>query len=194
MIYILRHGKTDWNKRKKLQGRTDIPLCDEGRAMAREAAEMYADVHFDVCYSSPLSRARETAEIILKDRNVPIIFDDRLIEMSFGKYEGIERSFDIPGCPINILFEHPEEYIAPEDAGESLDELYKRTGSFLDEVIRPLEKAGKDVLIVAHGALNSCLLTQAKGLPRKDFWSHGIVQCRLMPLFDNAKDHSFITL
>ena len=157
MIYILRHGKTDWNKRKKLQG--------------------------DVCYSSPLSRARETAEIILKDRNVPIIFDDRLIEMAFGKYEGIERSFDIPGCPINILFEHPEEYIAPEDAGESLDDLYKRTGSFLDEVIRPLDKAGKDVLIVAHGALNSCMLTQAKGLPRKDFWSHGIVQCRLMPLF-----------
>ena len=108
--------------------------------------------------------------------------------MGFGKYEGIERSFDIPGCPINILFEHPEEYIAPEDAGESLDELYERTGSFLDEVIRPLDKEGKDVLIVAHGALNSCLLTQAKGLPRKDFWSHGIVQCRLMPLFDDPND------
>ena len=45
--------------------------------------------------------------------------------------------------------------------------------------------AGKDVLIVAHGALNSCMLTQAKGLPRKDFWSHGIVQCKLMPLFED---------
>lgn len=188
MIYILRHGKTEWNKLKKLQGRTDIPLCDEGRIMAAEAAEKYAGVHFDVCYSSPLSRARETAEIILKGRDVPIIFDDRLLEMGFGVYEGIVRSFDKPGCPINVLFEHPEDYIAPPDAGESLDELYARTGSFLEEVIKPLREAGKDVLIVAHGALNSCMLTQAKGLPRKDFWSHGIVQCTLMPLFGNAKD------
>ena len=188
MIYILRHGKTEWNKLKKLQGRTDIPLCEEGRAMAAEAAEKYANVHFDVCYCSPLVRARETAEIILKDRNVPIVVDDRLKEMAFGVYEGIERSFDIPDCPINVLFQHPEEYIAPEDAGESLDELYARTGNFLDEVIRPLREEGKDVLIVAHGALNSCMLTQAKGLPRKDFWSHGIVQCTLMTLYDNSKD------
>ena len=62
MIYILRHGKTEWNKLKKLQGRTDIPLCDEGRVMAAEAAEKYADVHFDVCYCSSLVRARETAD------------------------------------------------------------------------------------------------------------------------------------
>ena len=184
MIYILRHGKTEWNKLRKLQGRTDIPLCEEGRIMAQEAAREYADVHFDVCYSSPLVRAKETAEIILKDRNVPIYIDDRLMEMGFGDYEGIERSFEIPGCPINILFDDPENYKAPADAGESLDELYARTKSFIDEVITPLREAGKDVLIVGHGALNSCMLTQAKGLPRKDFWSHGIVQCKIMPLFE----------
>ena len=185
MIYILRHGKTEWNKLKKLQGRTDIPLCDEGRVMAREAAEEYAGVHFDVCYCSPLIRARETAEIILKGRDVPIIIDDRLKEMAFGKYEGIERSFDIPDCPINVLFNAPEKYVASADAGESLDELFARVKDFIDEVIMPLQEAGKDVLIVGHGALNSCMLTQAKGLPRKDFWSHGIVQCKLMPLFGN---------
>ena len=96
-----------------------------------------------------------------------------------------ESGFDwkaYDGTTINVLFNDPENYIAPEDAGESLDELYARTGSFLEEVIKPLHEAGKDVLIVGHGALNSCILTQAKGLPRKDFWSHGIVQCRLMTL------------
>lgn len=184
MIYILRHGKTEWNKLRKLQGRTDIPLCDEGRVMAEEAAREYADVHFDVCYSSPLIRARETAQIILKGRDVPIHTDDRLKEMGFGIYEGIERSFEKPDCPINVLFNDPENYIAPADAGESLDELYTRTKSFMDEVITPLRKAGKDVLIVGHGALNSCMLTQAKGMPRKEFWSHGIVQCKIMPLFE----------
>ena len=188
MIYILRHGKTDWNKRKKLQGRTDIPLCEEGRIMAQEAAEKYADVNFDVCYCSPLIRAKETAEIILKGRNVPIYTDNRLMEMCFGVYEGIERSFDIPDCPINVLFKDPANYKAPADAGESLDELFARAANFIDEVIVPLREEGKDVLIVGHGALNSCMLTQAKGLPRKDFWSHGIVQCTLMTLYDDAKD------
>ena len=61
MLYIMRHGKTDWNACHKLQGRTDIPLNDEGRMMVAEAGKRYADIHFDICYSSPLVRAKETA-------------------------------------------------------------------------------------------------------------------------------------
>ena len=53
MLYIMRHGKTDWNALHKLQGRTDIPLNEEGRAMARAAREQYREVHFDICYCSP---------------------------------------------------------------------------------------------------------------------------------------------
>ena len=59
MLYIIRHGKTDWNEKRKLQGRTDIPLNDEGRKMAVEAGEAYKDVHFDVCYCSPMLRAKK---------------------------------------------------------------------------------------------------------------------------------------
>lgn len=103
MLYIMRHGRTDWNVRHKLQGRTDIPLNDEGRMMAAEAGKRYADIHFDICYSSPLERAKETAEIFLKGRNVPVYTDDRLVEMGFGVYEGIENSFAIDDCPINTL-------------------------------------------------------------------------------------------
>ena len=65
MLYIIRHGKTDWNVRHKMQGRTDIPLNEEGRQMAEAAREEYRDVHFDICFCSPLIRARETAEILL---------------------------------------------------------------------------------------------------------------------------------
>ncbi len=84
MLYIMRHGRTDWNVRHKLQGRTDIPLNDEGRMMAAEAGKQYSDIHFDICYSSPLERAKETAEIFLKGRSVPVYTDDRLVEMGFG--------------------------------------------------------------------------------------------------------------
>ena len=92
-LYIMRHGKTDWNEKHKLQGRTDVPLNEEGRRMAEKAREEYKDVHCDVCWCSPLIRAKQTAGILLRGRDIPIITDDRLREMSFGIYEGQENSF-----------------------------------------------------------------------------------------------------
>ena len=182
----MRHGKTDWNNLKKIQGRTDIPLNEEGRKMAEEAREEYKDVHFDVCYCSPLIRAKETAEILLRDRDVPILFDDRLKEMSFGIYEGIQESFSIPDCPINVFFWHPEEYTTPVEGGESVDELFARTGEFLKECVYPKIKEGKDVLIVAHGATNSCIVCQVKNRERKDFWADGIPNCKIQTLIDTS--------
>lgn len=181
-LYIMRHGKTDWNAKHKLQGRTDIPLNDEGRRMAEKAREEYKDIHFDVCYCSPLIRAKETAEIVLRGRNIPVITDERLQEMSFGVYEGIENSFAIPDCPINVFFHHPEQYKTPVEGAESLDELYKRTGAFLKEVVEPQLEQGKDVLIVGHGAMNSSIVCQVKKLPVEKFWSEGIENCKLMKL------------
>ena len=180
MLYIIRHGKTDWNALHRLQGRTDVPLNDEGRRMAEEARDAYRDVHFDICFCSPLSRARETAEILLRGRDVPVLTDDRLAEMGFGSYEGLENSFQIPDCPINVLFRSPEKYDSPPGGAESLDELFERTGAFLRERAEPLLKEGKDVLIVGHGAMNSSIVCQVRQLPRAQFWSAGIENCRLM--------------
>jgi probable phosphoglycerate mutase len=182
MLYIMRHGKTDWNAAHKLQGRTDIPLNAEGRNMAARAGEEYRDIPFDVCYCSPLIRAKETAEIVLRGRAVPIITDVRLIEMSFGIYEGVENSFQIPDCPINALFRAPEKYTTPVEGAESLEELYARTGAFLKEIIEPQLKQGKDILIVGHGAMNSSIVCQVKGIPIEKFWSAGIENCKLMRL------------
>ena len=182
MLYIIRHGKTDWNVRHKLQGRTDVPLNEEGRQMAEAARMEYRDVHFDICFCSPLIRAKETAEILLKGRNIPLVTDDRLMEMRFGSYEGLENSFQIPDCPINELFFSPEKYTAPPGGAESLDDLFARTGAFLRECVDPLLKEGKDVLIVGHGAMNSSIVCQIRQLPRAQFWSAGIENCKLMRL------------
>ncbi len=182
MLYIMRHGKTEWNAKHKLQGRTDIPLNEEGRMMAENAAEEYINVHFDVCFSSPLIRAKETAEIVLKGRNVPIITDDRLVEMSFGIYEGFENSFQFPDCPINMLFKKPADYITPVKGAESFEDLFSRTGEFLKEVVTPRLELSEDILIVGHGAMNSSIVCQIKGLPIEEFWSCGIDNCKLMRL------------
>ena len=182
MLYIIRHGRTDWNDLHKLQGRTDVPLNSDGRRMAEEARKAYRDVHIDVCFCSPLVRAKETAEILLRNRNIPIRFDDRLMEMGFGSFEGLENSFQIPDCPINVLFFTPEQYVSPPGGAESLDELFTRTGAFLEERVKPLLREGKDVLIVGHGAMNSSIVCQVRNLPRAQFWSAGIENCKLMQL------------
>ena len=182
MLYIMRHGKTEWNALHKLQGRTDIPLNEEGKRMARQACEKYKELNIDVCYCSPLVRALETAQIVLKNRKIPIIEDKRLSEMSFGEYEGIENSLAIPDCPINVIFNQPEKYIESVGGAETFEQLFARTGSFLKEIVEPQVQAGKDILIVGHGAMNSSIICQVKKLPIEEFWSAGIEQCKIIKL------------
>ena len=84
-LYIVRHGETQWTKERKIQGQVDIPLNEFGRTLAVKTARGLSDITFDLCYSSPLSRARETAELILEGRQTRIIEDARIAEMGFGE-------------------------------------------------------------------------------------------------------------
>ena len=182
MLYIIRHGRTDWNDLHKLQGGTDIPLNAAGRQMAEEAREKYREIPLDLCYCSPLIRARETAEILLRGRNIPILTDDRLREMGFGEYEGLANSFSIPDCPINILFQHPEQYTESIGGAETFAELFARTKSFLEEKIEPLTEKGKNVLIVGHGAMNRSIISQIRQTPIEDFWKIPGDNCEMIRL------------
>lgn len=181
-LYIIRHGRTDWNDKHILQGKTDIPLNKTGIKMAEEAAVRYKDIHFDICFCSPLQRAKETAEILLKDRDIPILYDERLREMSFGIYEGVHNSFKDPDCYVKVFFEEPEKYLERPEGGESILDLMKRTKEFLEDKVYPLLEEGSDVLIVGHGAMNSAIKCNAKKLDLKDFWVDGIENCKLMKL------------
>ena len=89
VLYFIRHGETSWNVEGKMQGQTDIPLNENGIRLAQETAEGMKEIPFDLCITSPLSRARQTAEIVLGGRKVPIIEDARIEELSFGNWEGI---------------------------------------------------------------------------------------------------------
>ena len=150
--------------------------------MAENACEEYKELNIDVCYCSPLSRAVETAQIVLKGREIPIIEDERLIEMSFGDYEGIENSFEIPDCPINVIFKAPEKYTESVGGAETFEQLFARTGSFLNEVVQPQLQEGKDILIVGHGGMNSAIVCQVKKLPIEELWNAGVEQCKILKL------------
>lgn len=87
-LYLIRHGETDWNKERKLQGKSDIALNAFGRTLARKTAKHLSNLSFDLAITSPLKRAKETAEILLEGREIPLLEDERLAEMGFGCLEG----------------------------------------------------------------------------------------------------------
>ena len=87
MIYFIRHGQTNWNVIKKIQGHTDIPLNEQGKKQAEEQAKKLIDLNIRQIISSDLLRTKQTAEIINQYIHVPISFDTRLRELCFGKLE-----------------------------------------------------------------------------------------------------------
>ena len=91
IVYVTRHGETDYNLQGRYTGSTDIPLNKNGLLQAQELARKLASVEFDIIISSPLLRAKQTAEIIHKSSNVPIIVIDEFAEINVGVYEGLTR-------------------------------------------------------------------------------------------------------
>ncbi|MBQ8923152.1 MAG: histidine phosphatase family protein [Lachnospiraceae bacterium] len=174
-IYIVRHGETDWNKLKRLQGSVDIELNDYGRELAQKTGYALMDTPIDIIYSSPLKRAYETAELIRNNRDIEIITDDRIREISFGHFEGMNFSELIKDEDLTFkyFFKKPEAYVPADDA-ESFEHLIERAGDFMQEVIEPLEDTYKRVMIVAHGAINKGIMSYIKKHPTGEFWSGGL--------------------
>lgn len=175
-LYLIRHGETEYNKLKRNQGQIDIPLNEYGRELAVRTGAGLADVPFDICLCSPLGRARETAELILAGRRVPIITDQRIIELSFGKYEG--RCWDPESWDEDMpkdfrcFFDEPGKYQAPPD-GESLETLKARTGDFLRDICERKEYKDYHILVSTHGAALAALLANIKDLSIDHFWGEG---------------------
>jgi broad specificity phosphatase PhoE len=89
VFYIFRHGETDWNKEKRCQGHTDIALNETGIIQARELAQKISKFSIEHIYTSDLSRAQKTGEIVAIYNNIPMTVDSRLREMSYGEAEGL---------------------------------------------------------------------------------------------------------
>ena len=117
VLYVVRHGETDWNKVKRVQGHTDIPLNEYGRHLARETAKGLKETRIDLAITSPLIRAKETAQIILGTRQIPLLEDPRIKEIGFGEYEGVSCNGEDPvSRAFRLFFNAPGEYIAPKGA------------------------------------------------------------------------------
>ncbi len=148
-LFLVRHGQSVWNDEKRIQGQQDIPLGDEGRKQAIALGERLKGRQFQACFSSPLKRATETAELILKasGNSIPIITLPELMERNFGDWEG--KSID----DLQLLFLNDfSQWLAAHQIpappnGESMDELMKRVERGLDQILAVKEG---NVLVVGH--------------------------------------------
>ena len=156
-LYLMRHGETDGNKARVLQGRLNNPLNQVGREQARNAKERINEIPFDAYYVSPLARALETAQIVTGLDAESFIIDDRIAEISFGSQEG--HSLEELGPEFGKFFSDPPAYKQVEDA-ESFEQLIARIGEFLEEM---KNKPHDNVLVVSHGAAIHAMFLEESG-------------------------------
>lgn len=165
-LTLVRHGQTDWNLDRRIQGATDIPLNETGRADARAAAAALSGSTHHAIYASPLVRAHETAVIIADalGLDAPIAAPD-MRERTFGDGEGL------------LVAEYLSRYEgwgATPDGAESMAEVRERALSALDAIVRESRRrsapAAESVIVVTHGGVIRSLLDHASGgtLPPRD--------------------------
>ncbi|MBN2306984.1 class I tRNA ligase family protein [Candidatus Peregrinibacteria bacterium] len=152
-LTFVRHGETDYNKDNRWQGSTDNELNKTGIKQAEELAKKLKGQKFDLIVSSPMKRAKKTAEIINNTLNTEMVFEEGLREQSFGDWEGrLEKDME---KEYETDMDHLRKMTAPN--GESFDSVVKRVGRVLSKY------RGKKVLIVGHGHVYFATLCYLKG-------------------------------
>lgn len=166
-ILLVRHGETGWNKAGSFQGRTDIGLNQQGRVQAGALGVALRQEPLKAIYSSPLSRAMETARAINRYHKVPLVQYEGLMEMDLGDFEGLLGS--------DLNKEHPE-FLSKwrEDAasvrmpnGEALQEVQERAWAVVQEIIETHHEG--TVLLCAHNFVIRTILCKILGMPMSDF-------------------------
>jgi probable phosphoglycerate mutase len=156
-LVCVRHGRTAWNRDRRFQGHTDIPLDDAGRAQARALAVHLAAERYDVAVSSDLSRALETAQAIGTACGVPVEEEPALREMRFGAWEGLTWDEIVARTP-DLAYEYektPKAYAPPN--GESFEELCARVAPVLAHLEERTARDGRALLVSHAGVMHAIL-------------------------------------
>ena len=173
MIYLVRHGQTLQNRAGLLQGRSDFPLNEMGREQARRVGAFFREqgVRFEAVYTSPLRRAVQTAALIAGE-TVPLRVDERLIEMDYGPYEGMDLRAPAP----EVLAFVRDFVNVPAPAGmEKLSAVTARLGAFLEQ-LRP-EAEERDILVSTHAIALKGALEYLTPASRGSYWAKNIGNC-----------------
>jgi alpha-ribazole phosphatase/probable phosphoglycerate mutase len=184
-IWIARHGQTDLNKKKLMQGRTDALLNRIGIEQAKQSRRNIGDVHFDAVYSSPLKRAQMTGAIIGNVDLSEIIVDQRLIETNFGVYE--KKRYYALGLPMTFYWAMPKLFPAPPTV-ETIESMKERASSFLKELEA---KDYENVLVACHGGIMRALCGYLDDAPDGLRWER-MKNCEIRVYEYKDGHHTFV--
>lgn len=167
-LILVRHGQTIWNKLGKYQGQADVELSDAGKRQAELLGDNFPIKHIDAVFSSPLIRARETAEAVAGKFNLPVVTCEAFREINFGDWEGLTYDEIHQKWPQehDMLFQSPDQLTCPN--GESFAEVQNRAAGKMLEIIKEYDE--KVVVITAHGGVIRTMLCHALGMPLKNMW------------------------
>jgi broad specificity phosphatase PhoE len=167
-LYITRHGETEWNIQKRMQGWKNSNLTERGIANAKALGESLKNVEFNKIYCSPLDRTRHTTELIMGGRDVEVVYDENLREIHLGELEGKnqeEANAIYPEFSIHF-WENPHLYKAK--SGEDFYQVRERVAEVLEKIIS--ENPSGNVLIVTHGVVLKAIHSYFKDLPMQRLW------------------------
>ena len=192
IIYITRHGETEWNAEGRIQGHTDVPLSERGREQAQMLARRLSNVSIDAAYSSDLARAAETARVALVERDIPITFTQELREYSKGVFEGLTEAEYRDAYP--ELYEPSMENnldFAPPN-GETIRDTSARLARIVQRVKR--DHLDENVLLVGHGGSLRAGIVSLLELPLEANWKFAMHNCSLTVIYtypDNCVMHLY---
>ena len=153
-LVLIRHGQSQWNLENRFTGWIDVPLTDAGREEARRGAQAIASLRFDRAFTSALQRAQETLRIVLTalgQPDVPVEADPALNERHYGVLQGLNKAETAQQYGEQQVRIWRRSYDVPPPEGESLKDTAARALPYFNSKILPLVKAGRHVLVVAHG-------------------------------------------
>jgi broad specificity phosphatase PhoE len=168
-IILVRHGQTEWNRVERFRGRFDIPLNQMGRDQAKKTAvRITAKWRPSVIYTSPLSRAQETADIIAQFCQLTAQPHQGLIDIDYGKWLGLTPDEAEKTWPEAVLnwFDHPEKAEIPN--GEGLLDVRLRISETLTQICN--QHFDKDIVLVSHTVINRLLVMNALNIDNRFFW------------------------
>jgi len=168
-LVLIRHGQSLWNLENRFTGWVDVPLTEKGEAEARRAGERLRGMTFQVAYTSVLTRAQRTLDLVLESMGtrLPIIRDQALNERHYGDLQGLNKEDTAKRYGDAQVKIWRRSYDVPPPNGESLENTAARTLPFFERCILGDIRIGKDVLVVAHGNSNRSIVMKLDGLTKE---------------------------
>lgn len=166
-LVLIRHGQSLWNLENRFTGWVDVPLTAQGEEEARAAGRKIAHISLDVAYTSALTRAQRTLQLILEESGkvgLPVIRDVALNERHYGDLQGLNKADTAARYGDEQVHIWRRSYDIPPPNGEALKNTAERTLPFFDRCILGDIRQGKDVLVVAHGNSNRSIVMKLDNL------------------------------